>query len=99
MSVNTWTAKPPSPPRLPPHLEPESDIPGFEDVGAAIVFDRVPLGGKQLPCAGFDLGEDAPHLGEIGGRGDRRISGSFQHLRELPLQGLDRPANGIPVGY
>ena len=29
---------------LPPHLKPEPDVPGLEDVRATVVFDRVPLG-------------------------------------------------------
>ena len=29
---------------LPPHLEAEADVAGFEDVGATVVLDRVALG-------------------------------------------------------
>ena len=63
------------------------------------MFNRIPLGGEQLPGAGFHLGEDAPHLGEIGCFGEPRVAGSFEHLRELRLQGLDGPTDRVPVGY
>ena len=48
--------------RQPPHLEPEPDIAGFEDVRAAVVFDRIPLGRIKLAGAGFQVGQDIPHL-------------------------------------
>ena len=83
-------------PRLPPHLKPKSDIPRLEDVRAAIVLDRIPLGGKQLPGAGFHLRKYVPHLCHIGGRGDLRIAGSFQHLWELRSSVLIVQPIGFP---
>ena len=70
-----------------------------EDVRAAAVFDRVSLGGLHLAGAGFDVGQDARHLAEIGRSGDLWIAGTLQHLRELLLQSLDGPTDRVPIGY
>jgi hypothetical protein len=61
------------------------------------VFDGVPLGREQLPGAGFDLGQQVTHFGEVGRRGDRGVAGPFQHLRKLFLERPDRPADRVAV--
>src|SRR6202011_2690823 len=83
---------------LPPHLEAEPDVAGFEDVCATVVFDGVPLGYECLSRADLYVRQDAPHLGEVGCFRDFFISGPVQHLRELLAQSSDGPANGITIG-
>ena len=83
---------------LPPHLEAEPDVAGFEHVRATVVFDRVPLGYERVSGAGLHVGQDAPHRGEVGRLGDFFVSGPVQHLREFLAQGSDGPADGIAIG-
>ncbi len=82
---------------LPPHLQAEPDVAGFEHVRAAVVLDRVPLGDERFPGAGLHVGQDAAHRGEVGCRRDVLVSGPVQHLRELLAQGPDGPADGIAI--
>ena len=55
------------------------------------------LDAERLPGAGFHVGQDVPHRGEVGGLRDVLVAGPVQHLRELVLQGPDGPADGIAV--
>ena len=83
---------------LPPHLQPKPDVAGFEDVGAPVVFDRVPLGRERLPGARLHFGQHVLHGGEVGCRRDRLVSRPVEHLREFLAQDPDGPADGIAIG-
>src|SRR5215469_16876734 len=83
---------------LPAHLEAKADVPGFEDVRAPIVFDRVPFGDESFSGAGFHIWEDVPDGGEVGYRSDGLVAGPVQHLWQLGLQRPDGPTDGIAVG-
>src|SRR5262249_61670766 len=44
----------------PPHFEPEPDVAGLEDMGAAVVLDGVALRRSQFAGTGFDVPTDGP---------------------------------------
>src|SRR5262245_20991151 len=83
--------------RQPPHLEPEPDVAGLEDVGAAVVLDGVALRGAQFPGRGLDVRQDFRHGCHVDGLGNLRIARASQHLLQLRPQRADGPADRVAV--
>jgi hypothetical protein len=78
---------------LPPHLEAEPDVAGFEDVCATVVFDRVPLGNKGLSRAGCSA--DLNRLA----RSPARKTPDPNHWKpgSLPFHPMNEPSLSTPV--
>src|SRR5215470_1797451 len=81
----------------PPHFEPEPDVAGLEDMGAAVVLDGVALRRSQFAGTGFDVRQDVRHRRHIDDLGNLRIAGALEHFRQLRPQGADGPANRVAV--
>ena len=82
---------------LAPHLQAKPDVPGFENLGAAVMLNGVSLGHECLAGAGFDVGKDAAHRADVGCLGDRLVAGTFQHLRKLLTQDTNGPTDRVAV--